>query len=428
MAGPTQSKRVSWAPGVNLCQVRLFLSEDAPSQSGLGSQDHLQAKAASLLHSSSAASDDSVPPGFEALHKSQIQRNIPLIKWQSPTSHWLKPEWLVVAGEESQEIASQDRRQLGVLEAVYPRLSSIPPDPCVSTDVQLVQFDDSQTLLIPIVAVEDEDTADQDETAPTTISSYFIPPIAAAPERSLHSSIPPIPNLPPVQQPLSMNSDHGPGTSVKPDIAAAASAAFTAIMRSNEEGSLIDRDLLIKILRDPSMVGKLVSEHSAPKQTTLPAQPPSQIASAATNSAYPMHILVPTPAPSLKLLSPSSTTIPINIPTVLPKAPPAKDVNYYKSLIQKHGGDRQESTEPAPLPYENRHEYHSNPLGSIYGEGAGREMRQSDSRKPKIEKLCAYFNTPRGCREGSRCSYLHDSSTSKKIERQRASKRVKFDR
>ncbi|PKU59847.1 zinc finger CCCH domain-containing protein 30 [Dendrobium catenatum] len=423
MAGPTQSKRVSWAPGVNLCQVRLFLSEDAPFQSGLGSQDHLQAKAASQLHLSSAASDDSVPPGFEALHKSQIQRNIPSIKWQSPPSHWLKPEWLVVTGEESQEIASQDRRQLGVLEAVYPRLSSIPPDPCVSTDVQLVQFDDSQTLLIPIVAVEDEDITDQEAVAaPTTIPSYFIPPVAAAPEHSLPSSIPPIPNLPPVQKPLSLSSEPGPGTSVKPDIAAAASAAFTAIMRSNEEGSLIDRDLLIKILRDPSMVGKLVSERSAPTQTPLPAQPPSQIASGATNSAYPMHILVPTPAPSLKPPPPSSsTTIPINIPTVRPKAPPTKDVNYYKSLIQKHGGDRHESTEPAPLPYENRHDYHSNPLGSIYGEGAGR-------RKPKIEKLCAYFNTPRGCREGSRCSYLHDSSTSKKIEHQRASKRIKFDR
>lgn len=426
MAGPKQSKRVSWAPAVNLCQVRLFLSEDAPSQSGLGSQDHLQAKAAWLPHSNNAASDDSVPPGFEALHRGQIQRNIPLIKWQCPPSQLLKPEWIVVAGEESQEVALQDRRQLGVLEAVYPRLTSIPPDPCVAPDVQLAHSDDSQTIIIPIVAVEDDDTAEQDTAAPSTVPSYFIPPITSAPVRSM----PPIPNLPPAQQPLSSSSSLVAGTNVKPDIAAAASAAFTAIMRSNEEGSLIDRDLLIQILKDPSMVGKLVSEHSSRKQTPLPTQPPPLIASGATNSAYPVHILVPTPAPSLKPLPPppSSTTVPINIPTVLPKGPPAKDVNYYKSLIQKHGGDRQESTEQAPLPYENRHEYHNKLSGSIYGEGAGREMRQRENRKPKIEKLCAYFNTPRGCRQGSSCSYLHDSSMSKKMERQRGSKRVKFDR
>ncbi|XP_020577452.1 zinc finger CCCH domain-containing protein 30-like [Phalaenopsis equestris] len=160
MAGAKQSKRVSWAPGLNLCQVRLFLSEDAPSQSGLGSQDHLQAKPAWLLHSTPPASDDSVPPGFETMHRGQIQRNIPLIKWQCPPNQWLKPEWLVVAGEESQEIASQDRRQIGVLEAVYPRLSSIPPDPSVSSDVQQAPFDDSQAILIPIVAVEDDDAAE----------------------------------------------------------------------------------------------------------------------------------------------------------------------------------------------------------------------------------------------------------------------------
>lgn len=239
--------------------------------------------------------------------------------------------------------------------------------------------------------------------------------------------MPPLPNLPPAQQSLPVTSALGSDTSAKPDIAAAASAAFTAIMRSNEEGSLIDGDLLIKILRDPTMVGKLVSEHYAIKQ------PPPSMASAAINSAYPSPAPVPTPAPIFKPPPPppsSSTSVPINIPTALPKAPPpAKDVNYYKSLIQKHGGDRQESAEAAPLPYENRHEYRrKNPLGSVYVEGGGREMRLSNGRKPRIEKLCAYFNTPRGCRQGSSCSYLHDSSAAKKMERERASKRVKFDR
>lgn len=39
----------------------------------------------------------------------------------------LNPDWLVVAGEESKEAELQIQRELRVLEAVYPRLSAIPP-------------------------------------------------------------------------------------------------------------------------------------------------------------------------------------------------------------------------------------------------------------------------------------------------------------
>lgn len=35
--------------------------------------------------------------------------------------------WLVVAGEESQEIEDQNKREMRELEAIYPRISSIPP-------------------------------------------------------------------------------------------------------------------------------------------------------------------------------------------------------------------------------------------------------------------------------------------------------------
>ncbi|KAK8916063.1 Zinc finger CCCH domain-containing protein 6 [Platanthera zijinensis] len=408
MVGPKQFKRVSWAPGVNMCQVRLFLSEDAPSQSALGSQDHLQAKAAWLLHSSSAAPDDSVPPGFEALPRGQVQRNIPSIKWQCPPIQWMKPEWLVVAGEESQEVASQNRRQLAVLEAVYPRSSSIPPDPSVSLEVQLAPVNDSQAPLIPIIAKEDEDAPEQDLPAQTAASSCPIPVVIPST----------IPNL--------------PRASVEPDIAAAASAAFTAIMRSNEEGSLIDRDLLIKLLCDPSMLEKLASEHAIPKQGQLPAQPPPTV-------AHPEPIFAPIPAPNLDSPPLCSPRVTIPRATAVPVNPlPAKDANYYKSLIQKHGGDWHEMTEPAP-PYETSHEYHSNPLGSIYREGGRHEQKQNESRKPRTGKPCAYFNTPRGCRQGASCSYLHDSSpstnsylqtSSKNIMQgqQGGAKRIKFDR
>ncbi|KAK8964642.1 Structural maintenance of chromosomes protein 1 [Platanthera guangdongensis] len=280
--------------------------------------------------------------------------------------------------------------------------------PSISPEVQLAPVNDSQAPLIPIIAKEDEDAPEQDLPAQTAASGCPIPVVVP----------PTIPNL--------------PRASVEPDIAAAASAAFTAIMRSNEEGSLIDRDLLIKLLCDPSMLEKLASEHAIPKQAQLPAQLPP-------TAAHPDPILALIPAPNLDSQPLCSPRVTITRATAVPvNSLPAKDVNYYKSLIQKHGGDRHEMTELAP-PHETSHEYHSNPLGSIYREGGWHEQKQNESRKPRTGKPCAYFNTTRGCRQGASCSYLHDSSpstnsylqTSSKNMMQRpqgGAKRIKFDR
>lgn len=69
-------------------QVRLFLSEESPSQVGLNSQDHLQAKISSVLHQGEAGSDDILPPGFEGTcASSQFDiklSQIPIISWVNP--------------------------------------------------------------------------------------------------------------------------------------------------------------------------------------------------------------------------------------------------------------------------------------------------------------------------------------------------------
>ena len=62
-------------------QVRLFISEDSPSQVGSESQDHFQAKSSGAAH----LSDDNLPPGFGGLlspNESIKLSDIPVIKWQ----------------------------------------------------------------------------------------------------------------------------------------------------------------------------------------------------------------------------------------------------------------------------------------------------------------------------------------------------------
>lgn len=79
---------LTYYPIYNDKQVRLFLSEESPSQAGLGTQDHLQAKTSLQLHSTGSGSDDNLPPGFEGVHPAnhlQIKLSqIPLVKWRSP--------------------------------------------------------------------------------------------------------------------------------------------------------------------------------------------------------------------------------------------------------------------------------------------------------------------------------------------------------
>ncbi|KAJ6826373.1 zinc finger CCCH domain-containing protein 30 [Iris pallida] len=566
MAGLKQRrKRVSWARDGNLCKVRLFLSEDAPSQSGFGAQDHLQAKAAWLLHTAGVVdSNDCLPPGFEKSHKHQPRieiSQIPIIKWQRPPLLVVNPEWLVVAGEESQDVAIENQRHLGVLEAIYPRPYSIPPNPAFALDAQQATVCDSQTPLIPITAIEDEDTTEESDAASSSNCALVQSQghtVAASPQhipQDLRYSVqqpqpneaPQIPNLSRVETPPMATTMEmvmaGMAPGAEPDILAAASAVFTAIMKTCEEGSLVDRDLLVKILSNPVMIERLATEYGGPKQiaqlkqdplastpqpvaATSAGAPPkhgslpptsagapplhvslppaSQHVAATSAGAPPHHVSLPrvsqhvaaattAGAPPLPLASqhvattlaaampqsapPGHTQIsaitplsapaphsfqlpnmitpstlnahhsPGQMPAIPPpaKAPPVKDVNYYKSLIELHGGEKQEAFDQKPFQFKNagghqfsssgslQQDYHNNMMGPnsmvVEAFGHGGAQKQSDV-KPKVSKPCVYFNTPRGCRHGASCLFQHDGSTPHlAFEQQKDSaKRIKLDR
>ncbi|WKA10263.1 hypothetical protein VitviT2T_027843 [Vitis vinifera] len=452
MRGLQKSKRVSWPSDVNLCQVRLFLSEDSPSQVGqvgLGAQDHLQAKTSWLLHSNGMGSDDNLPPGFEGAHPANQLKNklsqIPLITWRCPPKFVLNFTWQVVAGEESNEVEVQKQREMRVLEAVYPRPSAIPPNPSVSIDGEDMDNDDQKILLIPIVPVEDEEAAlemSADTVAPINIpmssQSLLLPP--GIPSAS-SSNAPNIPN-----PPANENVAAGMVPGVEPDVVAAASAAFTAVMRSNEQGNLIDHDLLIKILSNPKIIERIVTDQvvsssnpqAVPNQRLPPIalsdQPPGHVSRVETNiplsAAIPSGPFysqsngpgpVPAPRPPPSMVGPSSSSPPVR--------PVTKDINYYKSLIQQHGGERQEPQDQS----QSHSQFANRPNHHVLGmnpETVVTHPKPRDS-KPKIMKPCIYFHSSRGCRHGANCSYQHDASLQQRVssmpEVQNA-KRMKMDR
>lgn len=510
-----KSNRVSWSPDVSLCQVRLFSSEDCPSAVGSEAQELLQAKTSWILHSNSVDYDDR-PPGFEgsSCTNTMTQRlpYIPQIKWKCPTRIVMNANWHVVAGEESKEAGAQNRRELRVLEAVYPRLSAIPPSPSESMDVkEYHNNDDCNTLLIPITPIEEDD--EEEEHIRSSMEHLLKPKFPFTEKEPGNEKLP---------------SGISPGGS-EADVIAAASAALTAIMKTQEQGSMIDTDLLIKILNDPKIIEGLMSHKETPaKVATVTKEsdadtilrPPSDTASGSKQIAHPvpfpisdpsflskvpktgaalsisgsqsvalsaplshpeqdkvlkansgsnpMTLSVPLPTLRSDFKSPPTSTVnssnsgsqsvpitfsstgpmldmlprlptstvpapisgsqPVALPVPKPmfssaKVVPARDINYYKDLIKQHGGECEKPKYPNLSGYGNISSYPPN------SESA--QNLKPKELKSKIQKPCMYFNSSRGCRNGSSCPYQHDPSfqlrASSIVEAQIA-KRMKVNR
>lgn len=414
MRGLQKSKRVSWASDLNLCQVKLFLSDECPSQVGLGGQDHLQAKASWPWHSGGAGSDDNLPPGFEGIQPANLLQNklsqVPLIQWKCPSRFVLDPNWQVAAGEESKELEVESQREMRVLEAVYPRPSAIPPNPASPMGTEEPYYNDQHTPLIPITPIEDEDMAPDSSSIASNTS------LQASATMASHSS------------------NGGMVSGVEPDVVSAAYSALNAAMSNGSQGSLIDPNLLIKILSNPTLIEKLVSSTSTHGPSISGAQI-SQPLSMPTLPAISAAELPPPPPPvqartthlPFSTASSSSSSahyptpsrggpVPVAVSNLPPpevnQGPPAKkDISYYKSLIQQHGGENAEAAS-------NNNNNNSN-------------VKTRGDTKGKIMKPCIYYNSPRGCRHGANCVFQHDSSSSSSQQQQRGlpdAKRMKMDR
>lgn len=477
------SKSVSWPSDVNLCQVKLFLSEESPSLVGLSAQDHLQAKA--WVNSSGAGSVDQLPPGFDGTNPANAFHNkfskIPIINWQCPPEFVFDLVWQVAAGEESNEVECQNQRVMRVLEAVYPRPSAIPPNPSLVTREEDSHDSHLNTPLVPITPIEEDEAAADTSfsnisgrAAPTSSQSQLSAPgVHGLDSSSTRNPNPPANCIPPSETALG----------VEPDIVAAAYTALSALMADN-----IDPDLLIRILRDPNIMKKLDSSQAAstnfhkmpnPRSESISLPAPSEvhfnrtetgISSLVTSPCQLLHSSVGGPGlisdpynmpkPRSEGISlPASSEVHINrtqtvgsslltlpcqplhspvgrpgcvvnlcpppsepaIAARLLGAPVAKDLNYYKSLIQQHGSERQQN--PTQSNFNNVLRQSQKPVLHPI----------SRDLKPKtIKKPCMFFNSSKGCRNGAACAYQHDVLSQKhrvdSMPDLQSAKRMKVDK
>ncbi|KAB1203684.1 Zinc finger CCCH domain-containing protein 6 [Morella rubra] len=289
----------------------------------------------------------------------------------------------------------------------------------------------------PLPFLQNEEVAvdlSADSIAPFNVSISQQPPLLAPGIPPLSQCSLPTNVYSPVQKPPA-----GMVVGAEPDVVASASAAFNAGVKSNEHGNLVDPELLFKILSNPKMIEKLVTDYGMvtntqdiPKPSSPPVVPLEQhpvaigrtVTSAPSSATllggafYPQQNGVGFGHPNPRL--PPPTVIPVpSAPSV--GAPPAKDINYYKSLIQQHGGERQEA-----LPqYGNRQSHQAGANQELVNNHKPRDVRH------KIMKPCIYFNSSRGCRHGANCSYQHDSSFQQRggnVSEVQSVKRMKMDR
>lgn len=167
--------------------------------------------------------------------------------------------------------------------------------PPVSLHVEEENYDDNLTPLIPIIPIEEEESADiKPEVAVTKLADTT----TNLKSQNLHQHISatfPISSQCNASSTVPSSAGGRLVPAITPGLEAELTAAVVAaVSKSNQQGSLIDMDLLVKIFNDPIMIEKLIKE---------------QRTAAATVSASSNSVGIPT-----SRLQPA-TSVPVSKPT-----------------------------------------------------------------------------------------------------------------
>ncbi|KAL2348595.1 hypothetical protein Fmac_002595 [Flemingia macrophylla] len=441
--------------------MTIKLLENCHSQVGEKSLHFLQAKTKSVRPSTADKYDD-LPPGFGDKHVNSQSKaeHISPIEWKCSPWFALRARW--VAGEESTEKNDEKSRELRELEAFYPSISDIPPNPSVSDDVKKENYNDSLTPLIPIEEEKSEKHVNNDIEE----------------SHNLQKCVPSISSL--LNSQSCENSVHA-----LPYIGAdlvAATAIVAAIMKINEQGNMIDSDLLLNMANDPIIIEKIIDQYrtactpSSDVCTSTPSKDVSHVpkpdassiplpsltleieASESESTTTTDSLLTPalhepvtttTPfssislfraqpphkqneiMPSLNINSPqevqkretplaSASTGKLNrvaetsassnmhvAASSVPSQPGAeKDVKHCKTLVRKRDTDKPDEKDSGTRVCRDSRL----PCNNII---------KSKKVKTKDQIRCKFFKTSKGCRNGSHCPYKHDESVQQEADNTR---------
>lgn len=333
--------------------------------------------------------------------------------------------------------------------------------PSVSFHIENEHYDDSRTPIVPLLPIEEIDGANIPNDIEPEVNSIKSES-AALLQVLLPSGTYTISKNNSSALELLSNSQHAIGKLANSgaDVTAAA-ATIAGIMTSNEKESLIDTDLLIKILSDPKMIQNLITDgpiissgsastssfcqvrsglsmlapvanpmlevqkpvggnlsHVLDRFSKNSTRIPFQSEAGLNQEAPSVPISLPEYDPTLVILSRSTngnlfpmpnevrsneniTSASKNIDVVssplVKQALPLKDMNYYKNLVRQHGEEKK------VIQNETLNNNHFQDVKMVQNSKTG-------ELNPKNSKPCIYFKSPKGCRNGLSCPFQHDVS------------------
>ncbi|XP_009611980.1 zinc finger CCCH domain-containing protein 45 [Nicotiana tomentosiformis] len=146
-------------------------------------------------------------------------------------------------------------------------------------------------------------------------------------------------------------------------------------------------------------IKKLINEYGAPDNIGGKPFVNSELVPSLVSSRAKCPIAM---QPELQIKSYSSNTgHTSSFSSMSSPAPLHKDINYYKSLIKQHGENR-EYVDQEIL-------QNINPYGNTQGPESFNNLKQNQACL-NFQKHCVFFNTPKGCLNGTTCPFLHDMS------------------
>lgn len=303
-----RQKTVAWPTDDKMCQVRLFRSEDAPSLLGPIERVFLHPSHPGTLHAhntlvneimdtppgfrrytSKCARADSVmevskelemPPGFhgtrakcarvDAVSEAFMASRKP---WRHTQKFVLDCAWWVAEGEDSAEVAVQQQREMRVLEAFYPRLTSIPDSPAESQGSYEVN-DDIFIPQIPLIPVEDANCEEAESGMKTSEEDSLSDVVVPEHEKLIHGQKPePCISRDGISHniPEENTEGYGQGPLISDDGPKIAAAAVCMVVNTLQGSNLVDQGLLIEILRNPALIKSLTCSNQIPKESAVVA-------------------------------------------------------------------------------------------------------------------------------------------------------------
>ncbi|KAH7438753.1 hypothetical protein KP509_04G030200 [Ceratopteris richardii] len=466
-------KKISRENLQNLCQVQLYAAEEAPSMLGTSLQEQYQAKEMKFLHYIKPLSESDLPPGFVNFAARQIGKGKSYnnemdaqVRWSCPERILSKAAWQVATGNESTVVTSEQRRELTVPEAVYLSASLLPISPLDPLEASV----DSKDIIVPQVPLfcpEDEEELERGtrigvaESPTKAVEGTHTHKRPAALSDSSDALF---------RSPASQNDERLNGSfmsDIDSSVAAAAAAAY-AVIKAKEKGTLVDNDLLKKILTNPILIKTLLPSHRSvgvqlqdlsrrlndgvhriPGDNDLARSFRSNTMgsgglASATSLGSRASVSAVESVPEARNMQAWSSPGFGNSRTFTSSRPEDSfhghaDVqgsvfSNSGSLVHQHGRERSRNESLSRgmteidfignMKHLSSTERHRAPsMGSLSDIGAGSQYNSvsihgrgeglshaksgSESSQSRFQKPCIYFNTPKGCRRGTSCFYIH---------------------